>query len=1376
MKKPMNTPQEVVTEVKTSVSIGEKIMLVVMMLGSISTAIAFAAALLPYGSGEQATVTAVDDAWSTFTTKYGSEWVVEVSGETGFITALAGNTIPVDQIVPTATAVNEASVDSVSKTFLADSQGVFGIAPDSLEVSRMKENEPTEGATVSSTVVSYDQTYQSLPVVGADVTVGYFGDELAIVRSSYLPIDNVPTEAQVLGEDAELMASSLESSGDYASFEISTTPDLPPPDSSPVVEQPSSEPVSPDVVTVKNSTLVVFSPDGTASSARLAWKVELERTDKPSLPVYYIDALDGSILDREESVIEGNITGTVTARIYPNTSGDSPTIVNVKNNTVTVGGTAFTTDASGYYSATASGTVSLVSKLEGPFTTVYKSGVSDLTHTATVTNPSTHSWNWKDTDSSDYERSNIFYHDNVAHDFFSKGAPFTYSYPVTSTVDVPGCSSGIAAYASGRNTYFCDSNDYPRHRSVIFHEYAHTVVGEIYSSLPIEMNEAFAFYWSASMRNNPVDTINGISVDNTARHPIFQNINQWMDGIAFAGALWDVRQSLGQTLADDLFIRTMELEGDSFHNFLYDILVVDQSLHSGTNKPAICDAFVVDHGIYIPECYGLTSKPIADISSPFDVVVGPSPQIQIVGTARKAQSATFTNYSVDHRDGFYTDSSTASWSASGVTLTSSTTEVNGGVLATLDPSTLTDGYNIIRLRVQDSRGTTYGYTRVYYSSSLHTGWPVNTGLYQWHEGSPAFVDLTGDGIKEVVYDSESKLYVRYQDGSLFWEKNFSGVNWITPAIGDINLDGQPEVIGFNGATVYAWDRNGTQLWSQNVAASSFTIPVIADVDPTSTGQEVIIVGGHLGADTNLHNYIFSKTGSVLANWLVPQGGSIPFHLPHASPAVGDIDGNPQNGLEIVATMYSGGQTKVFVWDEDGNSVYTEKSFPGLGKSSPVIADLNGDGVNEVIQAISDITSGNGSNDSKVYVWNRNGNYTGWPVTLPSESYSITSTPAVADVDPTANNGKEIFVGTLNNYVFFWRKEGTQITAPRNAYGSVYASPVLIDLDNDNDLEILVGSHGDLLSAWHHSGSDVADFPKYTLGNVYGSVAAADIDNDGKLEVGVGASDGNFYVWDIVTGYRTDLLRWPTAGHDNSRAGNAVYAVCSDGTATGICSANKPSFCQDSGGSAPSLVNNCSLCGCPGGTSCNASTGQCVACGCGSRICGTDACGTVCGTCPSGTTCVSDGTGCLTNLPSPFRWPPCFLAGTSISLAYGGTKPIEQIAVGDEVLSFDEKSQTFQKSIVKELFVHETDHYLIINNSLEVTPNHAVYSEGKWVPIGDLSVGDKIHSAEEEAFTITSIEKVEAPVTVYNFEAYPYHTYIADDIVAHNYYYKPKPRQ
>ncbi len=129
---------------------------------------------------------------------------------------------------------------------------------------------------------------------------------------------------------------------------------------------------------------------------------------------------------------------------------------------------------------------------------------------------------------------------------------------------------------------------------------------------------------------------------------------------------------------------------------------------------------------------------------------------------------------------------------------------------------------------------------------------------------------------------------------------------------------------------------------------------------------------------------------------------------------------------------------------------------------------------------------------------------------------------------------------------------------------------------------------------------------------------------------------------------------------------------------------------------------------------------------------------------------------------------CFLAGTPILLADGMTKPIEQVQVGDLVLAFDEATGTFKKDRVKKTFVHPDEPgYLLINGHLRVTPNHPVYSNGHWVEIGTLQAGDPLMNAQGQPEPITSVERVEERVTVYNFEVNPYHTYVAGGIVAHN---------
>lgn len=129
--------------------------------------------------------------------------------------------------------------------------------------------------------------------------------------------------------------------------------------------------------------------------------------------------------------------------------------------------------------------------------------------------------------------------------------------------------------------------------------------------------------------------------------------------------------------------------------------------------------------------------------------------------------------------------------------------------------------------------------------------------------------------------------------------------------------------------------------------------------------------------------------------------------------------------------------------------------------------------------------------------------------------------------------------------------------------------------------------------------------------------------------------------------------------------------------------------------------------------------------------------------------------------------PCFLAGTPILMSDGSTKPIEKIKVGDIILAYDVEKAKIAQDKVREVFVHDTDNYLIINEELKVTGNHLVYSDGKWVEIGQLKIGDKILKQDGQYAPIKTVQKIQSNEKVYNFEVNPYHTYIANGYVAHN---------
>jgi len=130
---------------------------------------------------------------------------------------------------------------------------------------------------------------------------------------------------------------------------------------------------------------------------------------------------------------------------------------------------------------------------------------------------------------------------------------------------------------------------------------------------------------------------------------------------------------------------------------------------------------------------------------------------------------------------------------------------------------------------------------------------------------------------------------------------------------------------------------------------------------------------------------------------------------------------------------------------------------------------------------------------------------------------------------------------------------------------------------------------------------------------------------------------------------------------------------------------------------------------------------------------------------------------------------CFTAGTQILLASGKTKSIEDIKVGDQLLTFkDPASRTLVPAIVQGISSHEVDDFLVINNSLEVTPEHKILLNGEWNFAGNAKVGDTLILEENQPKIITSVTHKFAPHTaVYNIIVGKYHTYFADGYFVHN---------
>ena len=135
---------------------------------------------------------------------------------------------------------------------------------------------------------------------------------------------------------------------------------------------------------------------------------------------------------------------------------------------------------------------------------------------------------------------------------------------------------------------------------------------------------------------------------------------------------------------------------------------------------------------------------------------------------------------------------------------------------------------------------------------------------------------------------------------------------------------------------------------------------------------------------------------------------------------------------------------------------------------------------------------------------------------------------------------------------------------------------------------------------------------------------------------------------------------------------------------------------------------------------------------------------------------------------------CFVAGTLVQTE-NGSKPIEEIEVGDRVWAWDEETGEVALKPVLETYINETDelvHVFVNGEEIVSTPGHPFYSPVKgWTDAVHLRAGDILVLVNGEYVVVEKIqhELLEAPINVYNFNVDGYHTYFvtSSGVLVHN---------
>jgi len=423
-------------------------------------------------------------------------------------------------------------------------------------------------------------------------------------------------------------------------------------------------------------------------------------------------------------------------------------------------------------------------------------------------------------------------------------------------------------------------------------------------------------------------------------------------------------------------------------------------------------------------------------------------------------------------------------------------------------------------------GVLYGFRED--GSYLNGVWPVY--LSRWNAGTPALADMDNDGIKEIVVGitggsidgSEKLLYVIRSDGTNYsgWPK-FEGelddgeVRYITdePTISDINDDGNLEIlIGMNDLKMHAILIDGSE----------------------APGWPITI-------DTTNYTYVPEDT------WKIKD-------LSGAS--VGDIDGDGDKEIifgnwHYLHAYHHNGKQVEGNWPFDTNRKDISPEWAGIGVVgiSPVLGDIDGDGLNEIIAPSGPRTGVTFPfSQWQVYAWNGDGTLAeGWPAyqyydrdrNLVDVSGSCQgSSAALGDLD--RDGLPEVVVSDRRGMIYVWDGDGKPfidktsskptphwpLSYPYDIFYGRTKSAAIADVDDDNIPEILIGTLGSF-KVFERDGSQL--WSKEDT-NVEVTPVVSDIDNDKKFEV-LTISDYTIYIWDLKGSYDIGKVEWGQFGNN-----------------------------------------------------------------------------------------------------------------------------------------------------------------------------------------------------------------------------------------------------
>ncbi|MBN2566064.1 MAG: right-handed parallel beta-helix repeat-containing protein [Candidatus Eisenbacteria bacterium] len=417
--------------------------------------------------------------------------------------------------------------------------------------------------------------------------------------------------------------------------------------------------------------------------------------------------------------------------------------------------------------------------------------------------------------------------------------------------------------------------------------------------------------------------------------------------------------------------------------------------------------------------------------------------------------------------------------------------------------------------------------------------------------SPTIADIDGIPGDEVLAAASEpgRLAALTGNGDELWPfPTPGGLPMRGPAsAGDIDFDGDIEVVVCYGDSVMALDgTTGDQSWSDASRIRGLKSSAsLGDLLGGDGRLEIVAEGTKPGHDQDSHTVIaLSDSGAAL--W--PQYAALVAAEPDVtatSPCLADLDGD---GVTEILSSYNGfaGPTLVALNAQSGEQRWVETLGPSLGgvaPCSPVVAELVADSLGlEVVCGAKTLRCLSAGGDTL------------WGLPLPGVAAGCAIASVAGDANPEIIASVYSQANSLTpcrGWLFVVGHDGALIDSMSVDY-RCQNQPVVADLDGDGDWEIIFSTacHDWEGKTWsYQSRLEILTYsstggltrfldpprPLYFSGRLTCTPSIADTDENGRMEIWL--VDGNGYVHCLEwPGSSGELSRWSSFQHDERHVG------------------------------------------------------------------------------------------------------------------------------------------------------------------------------------------------------------------------------------------------